>query len=209
VEEIFDEYEITVSSLTPEIRKAKLGQHIEKVKSIEHGTEHASAFEEWCLEAIRIAFANKLKNIQLHPNKAATQRRDIVATNYKASDLWERIYDDYKSRSIIFEVKNYAEISVAEYRQVYGYLGREYGRIAFIICRDSDFLLKKGKGLDAFLEFYKAENSCVIVKLTEKFLSDILSKLRSPKKHDAADHALKTLLDVYVRQYGSAQAGRR
>ncbi|GAA5168692.1 P-loop ATPase, Sll1717 family [Viridibacterium curvum] len=207
-EEIFDEYEITVSSLTPEIRKAKLGQQIEKLKNIESGDEHAGAFEEWCLETIRIAFANKLKNIQLHPNKNATLRRDIVATNYKGSELWERIYDDYKSRSIIFEIKNYEDIGVSEYRQVFGYLGREYGKLAFIICRDSDHLLKKGKEMNAFLEFYKHENSSIIIKITAKFLTDILSKLRNPQKHDAADHMLKGLLDLYVRQYASAQPSK-
>jgi hypothetical protein len=71
-EEIFDEYEIVISSQSTEVRTKRLGQLIAELATIPVGTEGASAFEDWCKRAIEIAFAKELTNIQLRPNKLAT-----------------------------------------------------------------------------------------------------------------------------------------
>ena len=122
-EQIFDEYEITIHSLSTEQRSTKLGQLISELGNLSLGPDDASTFEEWCKRAIEIAFAKELTNIELHPNKSAVQRRDVVATNQGIHGFWKRILKDYGTRQVIFEVKNFEEIGVEEYRQMYGYLG--------------------------------------------------------------------------------------
>jgi hypothetical protein len=158
------------------------------------------------LDAVKIVFAGKLRNIQLHPNKAAPQRRDIVATNHATTGVWKRIYDDYKTRQVIFEVKNYSGIGMAEYRQVQSYLCDDYGKLGFIITRDDVFTLSKGVELEPFLEMYHKHGKVMIVKLTGKYLCTLLSKLRSPQKHDETDNILSKLLDSYSRLYLSGQS---
>lgn len=206
-EEINDEYEIEISSKTPQIRHRKLGQMISALDRIPVGKEGDSQFEEWCLDAVKVVFAGKLRNIQLHPNKAASQRRDIVATNHSIAGLWKRIYDDYKTRQVIFEVKNYSGIGITEYRQVQSYLCDDYGTLGFIITRDDLHTLAKGVELEAFLEMYHKHGKVMIVKLTGKFICTLLSKLRSPQKHDETDNVLNKLLDSYSRLYLSGQSG--
>lgn len=49
-------------------------------------------------------------------------------------------------------------------------------------------------------------NRLLIVKLTGRFLSRILSKMRSPQRHDEADSQLNKLLDQYIRLYLGEQA---
>jgi len=153
-EQIFDEYEITIHSLSTEQRSTKLGQLISELGNLSLGQDDASTFEEWCKRAIEIAFAKELTNIELHPNKSAVQRRDVVATNQGIHGFWKRILKDYRTRQVIFEVKNFESIGIEEYRQMYGYLGKEYGNLGFIICRDKQAGLVKGRELEAFREFY-------------------------------------------------------
>ncbi len=204
-EEINDEYEIEVSSQTPQLRHHKLGQMIAALDKIPLGSEGASEFEEWCAEAVRIAFAGKLRNVQLHPNKNAIQRRDIVATNLATSGAWKRIYDDYRARQVIFEVKNCADIGLDEYRQLLSYLCNDYGKLGFIITRATAHTLTRGVDIDHFLEMYHKHDKIMIVKLTGKFLCTILSKLRNPQKHDEPDNLVNKLLDHYSRVYLSGQ----
>jgi hypothetical protein len=75
-----------VISQTPELRKAKLGKVIGALERISVGDEAAGDFEDWCLRSIQIIFAAQLTNIELHPNRGAVQRRDIVATNLGRSE---------------------------------------------------------------------------------------------------------------------------
>ncbi|QNH22930.1 hypothetical protein HEP73_03879 [Xanthomonas sp. GW] len=202
-EEIYDEYEIAIESQSGEQRKHILGQLMSELNSIPEGLAGAAQFEVWCKKAVEIAFSKQLTNIQLRPNANATQRRDIVATN-QGGGVWRRVLDDYKTRQVVFEVKNYAKIGIDEFRQVFSYLGREYGELAFIICRDAEFGLRKGAELEAFREFYNKGR--VIIKFPAQQLVTILSKLRSPEKIDAGDLAVERLLDTYVRMYASGQS---
>ncbi|HAZ13447.1 MAG TPA: mdtC domain protein [Bdellovibrionales bacterium] len=55
---------------------------------------------------------------------------------------------------------------------------------------------------------YKSHD-VLIIKLTAKFLCNLLSKLRSPQKHDAPDKALNALLDLYLRTYVNGSVSRK
>ncbi len=209
-QEINDEYEIQVSSKNPEIRSARIGRYMSELAKIPIGDQGAQDFEQWCLDVIKIIFAGALRNIEHHPNKANVQRRDIVALNLSRTDLWKRIYEDYETRQVIFECKNFQDMGSAEYRQMLSYLSGEYGRLGFLICRDEKEDLSNGKDLNWFKEMH-AGHKVMIVKLTGKFLWGILAKIRSPQKHDAGEDQLHKLLDVYARLYigNSANVPRR
>lgn len=207
--QINDEYEIKVLSATPAIRQARLGKLIGDLYKIEDGLEHASEFERWCLETCRISFAGRLENMELHPNGAAVNRRDVVGTNMAVSAFWKRVREDYGTRQVIFEVKNYEELSLTDYRQVLSYLSGQHGSIAFIICRGGSVDLERDKELTWFKSIYN-DHRKMIVKLTGKYLSNLLSKQRNPQKHDAADAALAALLDTYERLYlGQTSSAKR
>lgn len=202
-EQIFDEYEITIHSQSTEQRASSLGRLISELASIPLGIDGAAQFEEWSKRVIEIAFAKELTNVQLHPNQSAVQRRDIVATNQGIHGFWKRVREDYETRQVIFEVKNFEEIGIEEYRQLNGYLTREYGRIGFIICRDKQPGLVKGRELEAFREFYFQNK--LMLKITAASLTSVLSKLRNPSKIDAGDMALGHHLDTHIRLYSTGQ----
>ncbi len=203
-EEINDEFDIKIISETPDIRKARLGQLMSALQHIPLGNEGAEKFEDWCHSALKIIFAGRLRNIERKPNRNATQRRDIVATNQGDSQFWLRVLHDYQTRQVVFEIKNYEGIGVEEYRQIAGYLNNEYGRFAIVITRDAKVELHKGGDLDAFKEFYDGQKK-LIVKLTAGYLVDVLGKIRNPQKRDVADHQLDRLVDLYIRLYAAGQ----
>lgn len=200
-DEIHDEYDIEISSETPEIRKQRLGQVIAELTKISEGEEDASAFEEWCLNAIKILFPKGLVNIELHPNKGKTQRRDIVARNNEGTDTWKRILTDYNVRQVVFEIKNSShDLGPDEYRQAASYLTNEYGRLGFIINRSGSQDVHRGKELEWVREMYH-EHKKLIVKLPVTILNKLLSKLRNPERYDVPEQHLGKLLDAYERLY--------
>ncbi|WP_163919933.1 P-loop ATPase, Sll1717 family [Photobacterium sp. Alg240-V54] len=199
-EDINDEYDIEVTSVSEDQRKQRIGALLDEVDNIREGAKDAYDFEAWVLKALKIIFAGALTNIEAHPNKNALQQRDMVATNLGDSAFWKRVLQDYKSRQVIFEVKNYTKLGADEYRQVNSYLINDYGNIAFIVCRDPTNNLTKGKDLNWTRELYQ-EHRKIVIKLSYKFLEKHLRKARSPQKHNAVDKELNALLDTYIRQY--------
>ena len=153
-EEIFDEYDIEISSKTPDIRNARIAGLIAQLSEIMESSEHGKIFEQWCHHAIRICFAIGLRNVELKPNKNARMRRDIVATNLGEGDAWKRIYDDYSTRQVIFEVKNYKGLKAQDYQQMTTYLSGEYGRLGFIITRDEEIDLYAGRDVEWVRELF-------------------------------------------------------
>ncbi|MFC2146454.1 P-loop ATPase, Sll1717 family, partial [Acidobacteriota bacterium] len=201
VDEIHDDYDIEVRSETPEIRKRKVGSIISQLNAISEGDADAAKFEKWCLEAIQIVFAGGIVNIELHPNKILTQRRDVVGRNTELTETWKRIFKDYQTRQVVFEVKNYSkDLGPDEYRQMLSYLCKEHGRLGFIINRSKDANIQKDRELRWVREIYH-EHQRVVVKLPCTLIVKWLSKLRNPQKHDAPDKGLGALLDNYERLY--------
>lgn len=203
-EQIFDEYEISIASQSSEARTLLLGRLTSELHQIPKGDEGAEQFEDWCKRAIEIAFARQLSNVALKPNGQGSQRRDIVSTNQGEQGIWKRVLQDYGTRLVIFEIKNYDKLGIEEYRQVHSYLDREYGRCGFIVCRDPQQAIPKGGTLDAFREFYNKGH--VIVKISASTLVSILSKLRSPEKVDAGSNMLCAILDDHVLLYANGQS---
>lgn len=198
-EEINDEYDIVVQSVTPEIRKVKIGQTASQLDKIPTGREGAKEFEHWCLDTLRIVFASHLINLELAPNGQAVQRRDIVGTNRAGSDFWKRIHEDYKVRQVVFDAKNYSGLGPEEYRQLQSYLTGVHGKLGFIITRDEDEHMT-GTELDWVREMHRS-HSALIIKLPARYLCKLLQKLRNPEKHDAIDRQMFSLLDTYERSY--------
>lgn len=199
-EDIHDEYDIEVSSISTEQRNQRIGSLLQELIDIPEGQAGANDFEAWCLKAIKIAFAGSLCNIEIHPNKNGLQQRDIIGTNLAETKFWKRIIQDYKTRQVIFEIKNFKELGASEYRQVNSYLCNEYGNIAFIITRDHNNNLTKDRELNWAKELYNT-NRKIVIKLSSKFLEKHLRKARSPQRHDAIDKELNSLIDTYLRQY--------
>lgn len=207
-EEIFDEYDIQISSETPAIRDVRIKQLIAELSNIPEGNEGSAQFELWCQKAIRICFAKGLRNVELRPNRAAKSRRDIVATNLGEGDAWKRILEDYGTRQVTFEIKNYRDLESDDYYQILNYLSGDYGRLGFFVTRDISMDVLADKDLGWIREMH-AKHNIMVVKLTGKWLARLLDKLKNPQKHDAVNRNMHTLLDTYSRLYIDGQRKKK
>ena len=206
--EIYDEYSIETSRASPSVRSRMIDQLTARLEGIEVGAVGAAEFERWCENAVRICFAKGLRNVERNPNPQGSLRPDIVATNVGEGDFWKRVYDDYRCRQVVFEVKNKTTLEAKDFHQVTSYMGGDYGSIAFIITREESIDLRKGLDLDTIREFYTRDRK-LVVKLTGKYFCRLLHKLKTPTKHDVVNDALHKVLDSYVRRYMRSSSSRR
>lgn len=144
--------------------------------------------------------------MQLKPNPDAVNQRDIVGTNMAERGFWKRVYDDYKSRQVIFEVKNYADLELEDIRQVLSYTSGEYGTFALIVWRPTSEVLPET--LKSWLRMMYNEHKRIILPIPDTVLARCLLKLRSPRKFDVAEDTLGKMMDQLVRTYLSIPTAR-
>ncbi len=202
-EEIYDEYDIKVYSENPQIRQRVFGDLINRLTKIPIGADGSSAFEVWCQEVIKRVFSGSLVNVELKPNRNARQRRDVVGTNQANEDTWNWIRDEYRSRQVVFEIKNYEDLKAEDFQQLWGYLTGEYGRMGFFVTRSS--VKEPTNNEIEWIRLGYDQQKKLCVKLTSSFLEGILSRMVNPQKHSAADEVLRKLLNSYTRLYLQGQ----
>ncbi len=198
--EIRDEYDIEVSSKTPEIRKHRIGQIVASLHSIPQGEAGIVQFEQWCCQTLSILFVAGLSNVELTPSTQNSNQRSIIAHNTGSTEVWRNILERFNSKKVTFVVRNQNEIQRAQYDQVLSFIDPEHGKLAFIITREEDEALRSDRDLAWTKETYLS-SSVLIIKLTASWLEKYLSKARNPQKHDAADIALAGLLNRYLKNY--------
>jgi hypothetical protein len=162
------------------------------------GADDAAKFEEWVHRTIQILFAGHLANVELHPNKDAVHRRDVVATNISSTGFWRRIYEDFHAHQVVFEIKNYAELKLEDMRQALAYSGDYYGSITFLVYRtESEGASEKER--DWLQEIYRHKH--LILLLPAKCLARCVSKQRSGVRDEYTDEFLTKRLDTHLRSY--------
>jgi hypothetical protein len=61
--------------------------------------------------------------------------RDLIFYNSRSVDFLQDIYNDYKSRQVVFELKNVAEVEREHINQLNRYLGGSLGNFGIIVTR--------------------------------------------------------------------------
>jgi hypothetical protein len=195
--QINDEFDSSGKDSLGDLRIKRLGQVVSELPKIEIGSAGARQFEEWTLRAVKLLFAGKLANPELHPDPQGVQRRDVVATNVAEHGLWRRIRDDFDSRQLIFEVKNYEELKIEDYRQLLSYTSGPYGRFGVILHRgSSEGVAEKDR---KWLQTMYYEHDRVILTVPDSFLVRAISKLRNAGRFDYVEDQLSKRLDTFVR----------
>jgi hypothetical protein len=207
--EVSDDYANNSATEIRDLRTRQLGKTIDDLSSIAVGHDGQAAFETWVFRAFKILFSGSLSNLQMKPNGSAIQRRDIVGTNVAERGFWARVMHDYSPRQQIVEVKNYDETTPDDYRQLSGYLTRDYGNLGIMVTR------AEREGLNAnergwVKEIYNREHKLLFI-VPAMLLAKFLRKKRSERKHNYAEDQLSKRLDTFVRSYcaDKHEVGRR
>ena len=183
-----------------DLRVRQIGRALAELPGIPSGRSGSVAFEEWVLKAVRVLFAQKLQNMELHPNPYdGPQRRDIVATNMATSGFWRRILDDFGTRQVLIEVKNYKSLKPEDYRQALSYMTDEHGQFGIVVFRTE----QEGVGNNerAWLQEIYHEHNRIIFTVPVALLKKGIAKLRNPGRFDWIEKQLNRRLDKFQRNY--------
>jgi hypothetical protein len=196
--EITDEETRVPIEMAIDVRTTAIGRLVDALDHIAMGREGSSQFEDWVFKLIRILFSDRLGNAELKPNPGALNQRDIVATIETDRGFWARVNRDYGTRQVVMEVKNYADPTPDDFRQVLSYMSREYGEFAVLIVRTTNE--KLADATKARLKSLYHEQRRVILVLTSAELIRCLAKFRKNNRFDYTEDQLKKRLDALVRQ---------
>ncbi len=118
--------------------KETLQRTLDRLKSLPVGPAACHKFEEIVGDIIRLCFFRSLTNVE---SKVRLQNgctiRDWVASNTAKSGFWEVIRTKYGATQVVWECKNYDQLSSDDFQQVCYYMNDTLGHFAIIVYRGS------------------------------------------------------------------------
>ncbi len=199
-QEIHDEYDITVKGGSNELRAKKLQTLISKLDQIGLGDNYQQEFERWCAKTLSTVLAGALRNIKLSRACSPGGRKRVVGLNLSRTDVWQRVFEDYGARQVVFQIENSEKLNRQHCQDASRGLSEDNGSIVFIVTRDESLEVRKDSDLAWIREIWQNKGT-IIIKLSAKILARLLGKLRNPQKHDAVDKQFNGILDSYSRVY--------
>lgn len=103
--------------------------------------------------------------------------RDLIFYNSGSMDFLKDIYDEFKTRQIVMELKNVKEINSEHINQLNRYLSNEFGRFGILITRNP---LTKAMFKNT-IDLWSGQRKCIIA-LTDADLKLMVSIYRSKQR---------------------------
>jgi hypothetical protein len=101
---------------------------------------------------------------------------------------------------VVFEVKNYEELTSDDFRQILSYLTAPYGDFAVVVTRSQNEVPSE-RDRD-WLRTMWHEHKRMILILPASIVARCISKLRnSDRKYDYTEETLNKRMDTFVRSY--------
>lgn len=111
---------------------------IVRLRGIPTGRSSAAAYQQLVLDILTFVFCPDLIDGRLEERTIdGTERRDVIFTNDSDTSFLDYIRNTHDGLTIMFEVKNVADLTMAALNQCATYLGDRIGRFGFIVTRSS------------------------------------------------------------------------
>ncbi len=125
-------------SLSTSSYRTKLAELMEELATLPHGKDASKRFEDLIGEVIRLCFFRSLSNVQAKCREVDGRiARDWVASNRAASGFWSIVRNKYSATQVIWECKNYGDLSADDFQQVAYYMNDQAGKFVIMVCRAS------------------------------------------------------------------------
>jgi hypothetical protein len=172
----------------------RLAEVIANLASLPTGDASAAAFEDVVGEVIRLCFFKSLTNVEPRVrNSTGRVIRDWIASNRAMHGFWEMVRQRYGATQVVWECKNYEDLSADDFRQMTDYLGRDIGRFGVIAFRGDEIKNHYYEHIKRLAD--KTEGLVVLLK--QRDLNVFLRQARSGK--DREQH-LTDIYDTTVRK---------
>ncbi|WP_369373634.1 hypothetical protein AB1046_06740 [Promicromonospora sp. Populi] len=165
----------------------------EALKELPRGVTGAGDFEEIVGDVIRLCFFRSLDNIEpknrTHDGKVV---RDWVASNRARTGFWELIRTRYGATQVVWECKNYDELSADDFHQTSYYMSDAGGRFVIVAFRG-----EVRPGYHAHAGRIHSDSKGLVLMLTEK---DLLTFLRQARNGKVKEDHIQERYDYQVRK---------
>lgn len=126
-------------SFSPDNYRAKLEDLQLMLPTIEHGKAGDTDYEDLVGDVIRLCFFRALQNVAAKVRDVDGRViRDWMASNRSNIGFWEMIRQRYKATQIVWECKNYSNLSADDFHQVAYYMGPAVGNFAIVSFRGNE-----------------------------------------------------------------------
>ena len=116
-----------------------LGNMLLKLDKIPRGNDGDQEFEQFVGEVIRLCFFRVLSNVQPHERDVDGRViRDWIASNVATQGFWEMVRHRHQATQVIWECKNYNDLSSSDFHQTAYYMNPAIGNFAAICFRGED-----------------------------------------------------------------------
>ena len=114
----------------------KLSGILHDLDKLPRGTEGAYRFEELVGDMIKLCFFRSLTNVQPKVrSRESTVIRDWIASNRASSGFWAVMRNKYHATQVIWECKNYDNLSADDFQQTAYYMNNTAGRLVVVVFR--------------------------------------------------------------------------
>lgn len=172
--------------------QATITSVIEDIKTLIHGTDTASQWEDIVGHVIRLCFFRSLTNVAAKSRDVSgTVVRDWVASNVAVGGFWEMVRQRYDATQIIWECKNYATLSADDFHQANYYMTHAGGRFVIIVFR--------GEVKNHYYNHIRrvGDRDGLVLLLTE---NDIFIFLRQARNGKIKESHIRDIYDRTIRQ---------
>lgn len=165
----------------------------EQLDELAHGAAKAADFEEIVGDVVKHCFFRALSNLE-DKSRSYDNRviRDWVASNRAQTGFWAQVRERYGATQVIFECKNYANLSADDFHQAQYYMSGASGKFVVIVFR--------GEVSKANYEHIKRIHDStdgLVLPLTEK---DVRVFLRQALNGKIKEDHLQERFDAVVRK---------
>lgn len=136
-------------SLLPVVSETELAlgnRFIADLQNLPSGWTTAAQYQRLIYEILNYLFEPELTAGKMEPSThLGTERRDIIYINESERAFLKYIRENYRSMSVLFEIKNVKALELNHINQVAAYLGVRLGMLGFIVTRQpaSESMIRK------------------------------------------------------------------
>jgi hypothetical protein len=119
--------------------RRKVKRLLHDLDRLPRGASGAERFEESVGEMIKLCFFRCLANVEAKVrSREGTVIRDWIASNRAARGIWALVREKYDATQVIWECKNYDQLSADDFHQASYYMNSVVGRFVIIVFRGQD-----------------------------------------------------------------------
>ena len=179
-------------AISPMDYQSKLKELQEQIDTLPQGDETAGEYQDFVGDVVKYSFFHTLVN----PRKECRDvdgrvRRDWIFSNRAGTDFWRMIQEQHKATQIIWECKNYADLSAGDFQQLAYYLNKDLGTFVIVSCRGETW--DRAHYYQHIRRISGMHDGAMVIILTD---SDIKAFLRQASKGNVKDGLLRDRYDT-------------